>query len=80
MQKKKLIRSRSESMIAGVCGGLGDYFGIDPTVVRLVFVLLALLGGHGVLIYLILSIVVPREQAENAAQASRATAQPQGGL
>ena len=80
MQKKKLKRSRSESMIAGVCGGLGEYFGIDPTVVRLVFVLLALLGGHGVLVYLILWIVMPRHQAENSARATRTTAQPQGGL
>jgi phage shock protein C len=63
MQPKKLKRSRSESMIAGVCGGLGEYFGIDPTLIRLVFVLLALLGGHGVLIYLILWIVIPRQPA-----------------
>jgi phage shock protein C len=62
--EKKLKRSRTDSMIAGVCGGLGEYFGMDPTVVRLVFVLLALLGGHGLLVYLILWVVMPRQQPE----------------
>ena len=62
--QKKLMRSRNETMIAGVCGGLGEYFGVDPTLMRLVFVLLALLGGHGVLVYLILWIVMPRQRAD----------------
>jgi phage shock protein C len=48
-------------MIAGVCGGIGEYFGIDPTIARLLFVLGALMGGHGLLAYLILMIVVPEE-------------------
>lgn len=60
---KKLYRSRSQKMIAGVCGGLGQYLGLDPTVVRLVFVLMALGGGHGVLIYLLLCLFVPSEPA-----------------
>jgi phage shock protein C len=55
----RLYRSQSEKMLAGVCGGLGEFFGIDPTLVRLFFVLLALLGGHGLLVYLILWIIVP---------------------
>jgi phage shock protein C len=55
----KLYRSRTDSRIAGVCGGLGEYFDIDPTLIRLIFVLLALTGGHGVLLYIILWIVVP---------------------
>lgn len=59
METKRLYRSRSNVMIGGVCAGLADYFNLDPTVVRLIFVLLALLGGHGVLIYLILWLVVP---------------------
>lgn len=58
---RKLYRSQSQKMIAGVCGGLGQYLGLDPTVVRLVFVLMALGGGHGVLIYLLLWLFVPRE-------------------
>jgi len=61
-ETKKLYRSRTNRMIAGVCAGLADFFGIDPTVVRLVFVAGALLGfGSFVLIYLVLFIVVPEE-------------------
>ena len=58
---KRLYRSRSERMIAGVCGGLGQYFGIDPTLVRLAFVAIALAVGSGLLAYLILWIIVPLE-------------------
>ncbi len=58
-----LYRSRNDSMIGGVCGGLGQYLGIDPTFVRLFFVLLALAGnGIGVLIYLLLWIILPLDQ------------------
>ncbi len=56
---KRLYRSRKERMIAGVCGGLADYLSVDPTVVRLLFVLALFLGGPGGLVYLILWIVVP---------------------
>lgn len=59
MQTRKLYRSRTDRMIGGVCGGIADYFGIDPTLVRLGFVAAALLGGPGLLIYLILWIVTP---------------------
>jgi phage shock protein C len=48
-------------MIAGVCGGLGEYFGIDPTLVRLLFVFAALFAGPGIVAYLILMLVVPEE-------------------
>jgi phage shock protein C len=58
---KRLVRSRSDYMLGGVCAGLGHYFSIDPTIVRLVFVLLAVSGGSGVLLYLVLWIVIPRE-------------------
>ncbi len=61
---RKLYRSRTNRMIAGVCSGLADFFGIDPTVVRLVFIAGTLLGfGSFVLIYLVLFIVVPEEPA-----------------
>lgn len=59
METKRLYRSRTNTMIGGVCAGLADYFNLDPTIMRLIFVLLALLGGHGVLVYLILWLVVP---------------------
>jgi phage shock protein C len=58
---KRLYRSRTDHMIAGVCGGLGHYFGIDSTLVRLAFVVIALAVGSGLLAYLILWIVVPLE-------------------
>jgi len=60
-EPKKLYRSRKERMIAGVCGGVGVYFGIDPTLVRLLFVFGTLLGGPGLLAYLIMLLVVPEE-------------------
>ena len=61
MDTKKLKRSENEKMIAGVCGGLGDYLDIDPTIVRLIFVLLVLTGSLGLWLYLIMWVVVPSE-------------------
>ncbi len=62
-QTKTLYRSRKERMIAGVCGGLAEYFSIDPTVVRLIFVLLTLFSkGFGILAYIILILAVPEEK------------------
>ena len=62
MSDQKLFRSNSDRMIAGVCGGLGKYFSVDATIVRLVFLLLLIFGGAGFLLYLILWIVVPDDQ------------------
>lgn len=62
MESKKLYRSRTDRMISGVCGGLGKYLGIDPTLIRLVFVLLLLFGvGSGLILYIILMFIVPEE-------------------
>ena len=55
---QRLYRSRQERMVAGVCGGLGQYFNLDPVIFRLGFVILAF-GGFGVLLYIIFVIVVP---------------------
>ena len=62
-EQKKLYRSRNNRMIGGVCAGLAEYFGIDPTLVRLFFVFAALLGWMGALflLYLAMLIVVPEE-------------------
>lgn len=57
--EKRLHRSRTEKMIAGVCGGLAEYFGVDPTLIRVLWVLITLLAGVGVLLYLILWVVMP---------------------
>jgi phage shock protein C len=59
--KKKLYRSRSERWLAGVCGGIGGYFDTDPTVIRVLFVLAALIVGGGLLIYIILWLIIPLE-------------------
>ena len=56
---KKLYRSEDDRWIAGVCGGIGEYFNIDPTLVRVLFILFALAVGGGILIYIILWIVMP---------------------
>ncbi len=59
MNNKRLYRDPADKMVGGVCSGLANFFGMDPTVIRLAFVLLTLLGGHGILIYLVLWLIVP---------------------
>ncbi len=64
--EKRLTRSRSNYMWGGVCGGLGAFFQIDPTIVRMFFVLLTVAGGAGVPIYLAMWLIVPREDRLDA--------------
>jgi phage shock protein C len=61
---KKLRRSNKERMIAGVCGGIAEYFSLDPTVVRIVYVLVSILSVAfpGILVYLVMWIIVPRSE------------------
>jgi phage shock protein C len=63
MQGKRLLRSRSDRMIAGVAGGLATTFNIDPLLVRIVFLALALLNGFGIMLYLALWLLVPNEDS-----------------
>jgi phage shock protein C len=58
---RRLFRSRDDRMLGGVCGGLGTYFTVDSTLLRVLFVLLALSGGPWVLAYLLLLILIPIE-------------------
>lgn len=58
--EKKLYKSNQSKMIDGVCGGIAEYFGIDPTVVRLIWALFSLMGGCGILAYIIAAIIIPR--------------------
>lgn len=58
---RKLYRSKNDRKLSGVCGGLGEYTGIDANVVRVLFVVLAVLGGAGLIIYLAMWIIVPQE-------------------
>lgn len=59
--QSRLTRSRTDKFIAGVCGGLGAYFNVDPVIVRLIFVLTTLVNGAGIPIYLLLWLIVPRD-------------------
>jgi phage shock protein C len=64
MQQKRLYRSTTDKMIAGVCGGIADYFNIDPVIVRIIAVILLLPGGlPGFIPYIILWVVVPEKPA-----------------
>lgn len=58
---KKLYRSVTDKMLGGVCGGLAEYFDIDPVIVRLIFVLAVIFGGSGILAYIILWIIIPQK-------------------
>lgn len=58
---KKLYRSTTDRRIGGVCGGLGEYFAVDPTIIRIIFAIL-LFAGVGFLAYIIMWVIVPRKQ------------------
>ena len=60
--EKKLYRSKDKK-IAGVCSGIAEYFDIDPTIVRILWVLFVLAGGSGILIYIIMAFIVPEKPA-----------------
>jgi len=62
--EKRLYRSRSDRMLWGVCGGLAKYFDMDPTIVRIIAVLLIFANGLGILAYIIMAIVVPLESSK----------------
>jgi phage shock protein C len=63
---RKLFRSRDDRMIGGVCGGVGEFFGIDSTLVRLLFVLSIFIGGGGIFVYLVALIIVPLGSGERS--------------
>ena len=62
--EKKLYRTRNDKKICGVCGGIAEYFNIDPTLIRIGWTLLAICAGSGVLAYIICAIIMP-EKPEN---------------
>ena len=69
MSAKQLFRSRKDGLIAGVCGGLAEYFNVDPSLVRLIFILAVFLGGAGLVVYLVAWLIVP-ENPEQSPTAS----------
>jgi phage shock protein C len=58
-EPRKLYRSQTNRMLAGVCGGLAEYFNLDVTLIRIVFAVLAVFGGAGLVLYLLMWIIVP---------------------
>lgn len=64
METKKLRRSLKDSVIGGVAGGLGEYFGTDPVIFRILFIVLTFTGGGGVIIYLLMWIFIPKAEAD----------------
>lgn len=58
---KQFFRSSTNKKLAGVCGGLGDYFNVDPLLVRLGFVMLAWIGGGGLMLYILLWLLAPEK-------------------
>lgn len=59
-ERKRLYKSRNNKMICGVCAGIADYFNIDPSIVRVLWAVLALAAGTGVLAYIACAIILPR--------------------
>jgi phage shock protein C len=66
MEHNRLYRSRKNRVIAGICGGLGEHFNIDPVIVRVVLVLLALTPVNGILLYIVLWIIIPEAPVEQS--------------
>ncbi|MBR6237630.1 MAG: PspC domain-containing protein [Lachnospiraceae bacterium] len=58
---KRLTKSATERMLCGVCGGIAEYIGTDPTVIRVLWVIFSLMGGSGLLAYIIAAIIIPEE-------------------
>ncbi len=63
-EHKKLYRSETNRWLLGICGGLGEYFDVDPTLIRVLFIVFALVFGGGLLLYLILWIIIPMKPPE----------------
>ena len=61
MNGKRLYRSESSRMLCGVCAGIAEYFNLDPTLIRLDWALFCILGGSGVLAYILAAIIIPPE-------------------
>lgn len=62
-QPKKLTRSSTNKVLGGVCGGIGEYFSVDPVVVRVGWIIFSLCGGSGILAYLIAWVIIPADNA-----------------
>ncbi len=61
MEQKRLYKSATNRVLCGVCGGVGEYFNVDPTIIRLLFILLLFGAGSGLLAYIIAAIIIPEQ-------------------
>ena len=61
LRKMKLVKSRTNKMLTGVCGGIGELLGIDPTIIRLIWAALSLAGGTGIILYIIAEVIIPED-------------------
>mgnify|MGYP002535445260 FL=1 len=61
MKKVRLVKSRTNKLLTGVCGGIGELIGIDPTIIRLIWAALSLAGGSGVILYIIAAVIIPED-------------------
>jgi len=61
MNNKKLYRSSTDKKLCGVCGGLGEYFELDPTIIRLLWVIFTFCGGAGLIAYIISALIMPQQ-------------------
>lgn len=58
---RRIYRSEEDRIFAGVCGGFGDYFNIDPVIIRLVWILFVMVGGSGIILYIIAWLIIPKQ-------------------
>jgi len=79
-QDKRLYKSRSNRVISGVCGGIGEYFGIDPTVLRIVLVVLIFFKGVGLLIYFIAWLCMPKRRQDEYVYQNYQSGGPQNNI
>jgi phage shock protein C len=76
MTVKKLTRSRKNRIIAGVCGGVGEYLDVDPTVIRFIWVVFSLIYGAGIIAYVVAWLIIPLEEPAGAPEAEAPEAGP----
>ncbi len=62
MEQKRLYKSSTNRVLCGVCGGIGEYFNVDPTIIRLIFVLFVFGVGSGLLAYIVAAIIMPEQK------------------
>lgn len=79
MTVKKLTRSQTNRMIAGVCGGIGEYLEVDPTVIRVIWVVLAIIYGLGILAYILAWLIIPLEESPRIESRTAESESPQKG-